>query len=318
MTFEGEKYKELLEINLTADGLIEALKTVVALVNTNGGILIFSECSIEKLARFVRALDEEIKPSIKVSQIAKVSRAKAASLIFVFDSAEIIHKLRGFGTFVRKEGKNKRLSPTEKNALIKRRSLETLGQRSLFKLEDYSEQFNILDSAEFYRSLVPISDIQSQIAELFERWEEPKDVFISYSRPDHSIAHALKCKLEDTGLSVWMDENSLQVGDKLTIDIGKGISRSKIGVIFVSNNSKESKWVKTEISLMLFKRQFSDKNFVIIPVKVDDTPMLEELSEIIFAELTEDTEIKTSKLANRIKYLISSQVKDYHLLGNSV
>lgn len=306
MAFEDEKYKELLEINLTADGLIEALKTVVALVNTNGGVLILSEPSIEILAKFIRALEEEIKPSIKVSQIAKVTRLDITSFLLMVDSTEIIHKLRRFGTFVRKEGKNKRLSPTEKNALIKRRSQETLGQRSLFELIEYDEQLNILDTTEFYRSLVPISDIQSQIVELFEQWEELKDVFISYSRQDHSIAYALKCKLEDTGLSVWMDENTLQAGDKLTIDIGRGISKSKIGVIFVSNNSRESRWVKTETSLMLFKREFRDKNFIIIPVKLDDTSLPEELSEIIFVDCTGDTGVKTSKLANRIKHLIHS------------
>ncbi len=262
---------------------------------------------MERLALFFRSLEEEIKPSACDWEIAELPQSAGTSFLFIFRATGKVHKLRGIGTFVRSESLNRRLSVSAKNALIKKLSEKSFGQESLFDLVENVEEF-ATQALTFFRSPIPISSLQLQLAEILKQSARPRDVFISYSHRDYSLAHKFKAEVENIGHSVWIDEQVLQPGDMLTSDIAKGISKSKVGVVFISNASKESYWVQSEISLMLFHRRFRDRAFIIVPIKVDDSPVPKELTEIIYANLQEEAEEKISELAKRIKQLVIARV----------
>jgi hypothetical protein len=51
-----------------------------------------------------------------------------------------------------------------------------------------------------------------------------RDVFISHASEDKAdIAHPLAAALKPRGLSVWLDENELSVGDSLRCKIDHGL-----------------------------------------------------------------------------------------------
>jgi len=301
-----EKQKESCEAHLEGSGLVEALKTVVAFMNTDGGALALLEPSVERLAIFFRSLDEEIKPSAYDWQITELPQSTGESFLFVFCATGKVHNLRGIGTFVRSESRNRRLSVVEKNALIKKLSEKSLGQKSLFDSGAGVEELETRDLS-FFRSPIPVSSLQRQLAEILKSLDQPRDVFISYSHQDYSLAHKLKAEMKGLGLSVWIDERLLQPGDVLTSEIPKGVSRSKVGVVFISSASRESDWVKIEISLMLFHQRFRDRGFVIVPIRVDASPVPGELAETKYADLQEEAEERIPELAKRIKHLVSAR-----------
>lgn len=304
MNMKAEKPKEYCEINLEGRGLLEALKTVVAFINTDGGALAILQPEMERLAIFFRSLEEEIKPSAYGWQITELQQPLGKSYLFVFRATGEVHKLRGIGTFVRSENRNRRLSVVEKNALIKKLLEKSFGQESLFDLTETVKGVDIGTSS-FFNSPIPAFALQKQLAEILKQGGQPRDVFISYSHQDYSLAHKFKAELETLGISVWIDEHALQPGDVITNDIAKGVCKSKIGVVFISSASKESYWVQSEISLMLFRQRFRDREFIIVPVRVDDSTPPEELAEIIYANLQEEAEEKLLELAMRIKHLVS-------------
>jgi hypothetical protein len=301
-----EKPKEYCDISLEGRGLLEALKTVVAFINTDGGALAILQPEVERLAIFFRSLEEEIKPSAYGWQITELQQAAGKSYLFVFRATGEVHKLRGIGTFVRSENRNRRLSVVEKNALIKKLLEKSFGQESLFDLVESVEGIDF-HNLRFFKSPIPASALQKQLAEMLKQSGQPRDVFISYSHQDYALAHKFKDELAGLGLSVWIDEHVLQPGDMLTSDIAKGIRKSKIGVVFISSASKESYWVQSEISLMLFHQRFRNREFVIVPIRVDASPIPEELAEIIYADLQEETEKQLLELAIRINHLVRAR-----------
>lgn len=308
MTFEGKGHRECLEINLSDYGLIEAWKTVVAFMNMAGGILVLSSSSTERLAKFIQGLEEEIKPPADTWQLAEVSRPEGKAYSFVFHATGRLHKLRGMGTFIRSQGRNQRLSVQEKNVLIKKLFQKSLGQADFFEVgEGVEKNFPDLKNS-FFGSPIPIPSLQIQVAELLRQRGQPRDVFISYSHQDYALAHQVSSEIENLGLSVWIDERVLQPGDVLTSDIARGISKSKIGIVIISGSSKESYWVQSELSLMLFNQRFHNRNFAIVPVLTDNSPAPRELSEIIYVDLREGGTRKISELAKRARDLVNQRV----------
>ncbi len=63
------------------------------------------------------------------------------------------------------------------------------------------------------------------------------DVFISHASEDkETIAKPLAKILIHNGLSVWLDQHELFLGDSLRRKIEEGLSNSRFGVVILSKN----------------------------------------------------------------------------------
>ncbi len=90
-------------------------------------------------------------------------------------------------------------------------------------------------------------------------------IFISYSHKDKGIVSSFAQKLEDSKIQFYVDIRHALPGVNLTRDIFEnGISKSNLVLVFWSENSLESKWVRFEILLS----EMFDK--ILIPVIVDE------------------------------------------------
>ena len=62
------------------------------------------------------------------------------------------------------------------------------------------------------------------------------DVFISHASEDKdSVVRPLAIALKNKGINVWYDEFELKIGDSLRRKIDQGLSRSKFGIVVLSN-----------------------------------------------------------------------------------
>ena len=75
-----------------------------------------------------------------------------------------------------------------------------------------------------------------------------KDIFISYSTKDSRIAEEFKRMLVDSGVEFWIDEIDIGWGENILNKVFSGIYASKYVVVFVSDNSLASNWVRQEIT----------------------------------------------------------------------
>jgi len=122
------------------------------------------------------------------------------------------------------------------------------------------------------------------------------DVFISYSRKDSDIVFPIVKKLEDNGLSVWIDRDGVESGDAFKSVIVGGIKKSNIFLFFSSANANESPWTVKEVDTAVYLKK------KIIPVKLDEADyadsILFDIAGLDFADLSieEKKEAEWNKL----------------------
>ena len=75
-----------------------------------------------------------------------------------------------------------------------------------------------------------------------------KEVFISKSTKDDTIANAICNVLEKNNISCWIAPRDITPGLNYAAEIIRGIENAKILLVIVSQNSKESGHVLNEIT----------------------------------------------------------------------
>ena len=78
------------------------------------------------------------------------------------------------------------------------------------------------------------------------------DVFISHAAEDKDdVARPLAIRLQELGVSVWYDEDRLQIGDSLSRAINFGLARSGFGLLIVSEHFFAKRWPQQELAGLL-------------------------------------------------------------------
>lgn len=91
------------------------------------------------------------------------------------------------------------------------------------------------------------------------------DVFISHASEDKpEVATPLAKALEAKGLNVWYDDFQLKLGDSLRRSIDAGISKSKFGVIVISEKFLSKGWTNYELDGIVSRSVSGQQN--ILPI----------------------------------------------------
>jgi len=91
-----------------------------------------------------------------------------------------------------------------------------------------------------------------------------RDVFISHASEDKAaVATPLAAALVNAGLSVWIDERELTIGDSLLRRIDDGLKDSRFGVVILSRTYFEKPWAMAELQALMAKQEFGK---TILPV----------------------------------------------------
>ncbi|MBL1226498.1 toll/interleukin-1 receptor domain-containing protein [Enterococcus sp. BWR-S5] len=98
-----------------------------------------------------------------------------------------------------------------------------------------------------------------------------KKIFVSYCHKNKTVVGDIIDNLRSYGLDFWIDEEQIDVGDRLMERIDKGMREADIPIVFLSNATKESMYAKHELQTFFSQiiYQTGDrKNWYI--VKLDD------------------------------------------------
>jgi hypothetical protein len=81
-----------------------------------------------------------------------------------------------------------------------------------------------------------------------EKTEKQYDVFISHASEDKDdFVRPFATLLKEKGLKVWYDEFELKIGDKLRRKIDEGLSKTRYGVVVLSNFFFAKEWPQKEL-----------------------------------------------------------------------
>lgn len=112
--------------------------------------------------------------------------------------------------------------------------------------------------------------------------DAPK-VFISYASEDERPAQKLYDALRATGFEPWFDKQGLRGGDRWDDTIRDALDEVDYVVVLQSSNlaGKMFSYVNREIDMALDRQQFARRGIsFVIPVRIDDTPPLDELKHL--------------------------------------
>lgn len=91
------------------------------------------------------------------------------------------------------------------------------------------------------------------------------DVFISHASEDKDeIARPLAILLQSRGLTVWLDEMKLTLGDSLRRSIDLGLNSSRFGLVILSPSFLSKEWPQKELDGLVARENDSTK--VILPI----------------------------------------------------
>lgn len=120
-------------------------------------------------------------------------------------------------------------------------------------------------------------------------------IFISHASEDKPFAKKLSTDLKDNGFEVWLDEWEIRVGDSITEKIESGLKKADYLIVVLSDNFIKKNWPMRELRASIMKQASSGKKFI-LPVKIDDQPMPELLSDILYADFRTDYNSGLDKL----------------------
>lgn len=122
--------------------------------------------------------------------------------------------------------------------------------------------------------------------------------FISHSSHDKEFVERLAEGLRADG--VWVDMWDMDLGDPLVTKIEYGIERASEFIIILSRYALESRWVKYESHMAVF-RALEDENFRIVVVRIDDCNVPLRLKPFLYIDCPNDPYLAIPRLKDFIQ-----------------
>jgi hypothetical protein len=104
-------------------------------------------------------------------------------------------------------------------------------------------------------------------------------VFLSYSRANLDQARQIEERLTALGITVWCDQEKLQVGNRWPKALGEAIAASKVVLLLWSRSAAESEFVELEWCTALALKK------PVLPCLLDDAPLPTSLAAVEAVQL---------------------------------
>lgn len=124
--------------------------------------------------------------------------------------------------------------------------------------------------------------------------------FLSHSSADKAFIRQLAADLTANGISVWLDEQRIRVGDSIPEKIAQGLAESDFFLIGMSQKSSESAWVQKELNNALMT-EVQRRNVHILPLKLDDTAMPAIIADKKYADFSKSYKAGLDDLLTALK-----------------
>ena len=113
------------------------------------------------------------------------------------------------------------------------------------------------------------------------------EVFISHSSVDLAFSRAIATDLMDAGFSAFLDDWSINIGERIFEKISTGLCESKALIMIISKDYLKSECCTDEWSAF-YGKALHDKSCVIYPIIIDDSAPPALISQIKYLRFNGD------------------------------
>ncbi|MEA2095961.1 MAG: toll/interleukin-1 receptor domain-containing protein [Candidatus Cloacimonadota bacterium] len=133
-----------------------------------------------------------------------------------------------------------------------------------------------------------------------------RTVFLSHSSIDKPAVRRISHSLESHGISVWLDEAEINVGDSLFQKIADAIESIDFVIAVISSSSVTSKWVQKELQLAMTK-EILDQQVTVLPLVIDSCKIPFFISDKCYADFR-DPETYDDSVEKLVRAILSDSV----------
>lgn len=165
-------------------------------------------------------------------------------------------------------------------------------------LLEWAQSLGALEPSLVAEDLVDAAETKKE-----RRHQEAKDqrvAFLSHSSADKVFIRQLAADLTSNGISVWLDEQRIRVGDSIPEKIAQGLAESDYFLIGMSERSSESAWVQKELNNALMS-EVQRRKVHILPLKLDGTPMPPIIADKKYADFSKSYKAGLDDLLTALK-----------------
>lgn len=146
--------------------------------------------------------------------------------------------------------------------------------------------------------------------------QDDVEVFISHSSIDLAFSRAIATDLMDAGFSVFLDDWSIDIGERIFEKISTGLCESKALIMVISKDYLKSVCC-TDEWCSFYGKALHDKNCVIYPIIIDNSSPPTLISQIKYLRFNTGEYIRCRQIhldgcAQHAKQLLSQQCKNHH------
>jgi hypothetical protein len=113
------------------------------------------------------------------------------------------------------------------------------------------------------------------------------ELFLCHCSADKGRVRMVHDDLKHRGVSCWLDENKIKVGDSIVSKISDGLHSARTMILFLSKASVRSMWTRKEWQSFL-ARQLSENNLKILPALLETREIPSILADIKYADFREN------------------------------
>lgn len=114
-------------------------------------------------------------------------------------------------------------------------------------------------------------------------------VFLSHSHEDRGFVRKVAADLTVAGVTVWLDEAEIKVGDSLIRKLEEGLSKVTYVAAFLSPSSVASEWVTKELHVALTE-EINSRRVIVLPLLIQDCGIPRFLSDKCYIDFRDPGE----------------------------
>lgn len=151
---------------------------------------------------------------------------------------------------------------------------------------------------------VSVEDLVDSAVESKVKRHQSKDskivAFLSHSSKDKAFIRQLASDLDRNGITVWLDEKEIRVGDSIVEKVGQGLADSDYFLIALSEHSVSSPWVTKELNHALV-REIEKREVKILPLMLSECEIPDLIRDKLYADFSTSYKTGLSSLLESLK-----------------